>query len=90
MYRGAGAVLKVKGIYDGKNVRLLEALPIPPETEVEVIAPDASDLEEEYWRRLRDAGLVRERRSRGTNERDFTPIRIEGEPLSQTVIDNRR
>ena len=83
-------MLKVKGIYDGKSVRLLEALPIPPETEVEVIAPDETNLEEEYWRRLIEAGLVRERRRRMTGERTFTPIQVEGEPLSQTVIDNRR
>jgi hypothetical protein len=57
---------------------------------VEVIAPDEADLEDEYWRRLKEAGLVRERRRSKTGERTFTPIQIEGEPLSQTVIDNRR
>jgi hypothetical protein len=81
---------RVKGIYDGEHVRLVEPLEIPPETEVEVIAPDEADLEDEYWRRLKEAGLVRERRRRTTGERTFTPIQIEGEPLSQTVIDNRR
>ena len=82
--------MRVKGIYDGKHVRLLEALPIPPETEVEVVAPEQSELEEQYWRRLREAGLVLERRRRTTGKRTYTPIQIEGEPLSQTVIDNRR
>lgn len=83
-------MVRVRGIYDGKNILLLEALPVPPDTEVEVVVPDPLQQEKTYWQQLKAAGLVRERRRRPPRERNFTPIRIEGEPLSQTVIDNRR
>jgi hypothetical protein len=82
---------RVKGIYDGEHVRLVEPLEVPPETEVEVLVPEPSPSDEdEYWRRLREAGLVLKRPEPTTEERNFTPIQIEGEPLSQTIIDNRR
>ena len=35
---------RIKGVYDGKNVRLLESVTIPPETEVEVLVPDIERL----------------------------------------------
>jgi hypothetical protein len=82
---------RVKGIYDGISVRLIEAVDLPPDTEVEVLIPDrGTDREEEYWRQLKEAGLVLQRPQRPATERRFRPVPISGEPLSQTVIDNRR
>ena len=48
-------VPKVKGIYDGAKVILLEPLAIPPHTPVEVwITEGTLDAEQVYWQRLVD------------------------------------
>ena len=57
--RVSNDLVTVRGIYDGKQVRLLEELKVPPETEGEVVvpepsaAPDDESPEDEHWRRLR-------------------------------------
>jgi len=78
-------MLKVKGTYEGGRIVLVEPLPVPPQTTVEVLVPHANgDGEREYWRRLSEAGLVLETRSCQMARKDFTPIAISGEPLSAT------
>jgi hypothetical protein len=84
-------MLKVKGIYDGEKVVLLEPLPLPPNSAVEVLVSEqAIDMEQVYWQRLIGLGLIKEVRPRPTDDRVFTPVRVTGAPLSQTIIGERR
>ncbi len=84
-------MLKVKGVYDGERVILLEPITLPPATKVEVLIPEVNgESEQSYWQRLVESGLVREIRRRSPTEKPFTPIQILGIPVSQTIIDERR
>ncbi len=85
-------MLKVKGIYDGNKIILLEPVALQPNTTVEVLIPEsAADPEQRYWQRLIAAGLVKSMRaSRAQPRRAPAPVRIAGEPVSQTIIDERR
>jgi len=87
----------VRGIYDGRVVRLLEPLPVPANTEVKVSIPDdavspvtdaASD--DLHWQRLIHAGLIKERPHPEDLDDDFEPIPNPGEPISDTNIRERR
>ena len=85
------SVLKVKGIYDGEKVVLLEPLPLLPNSMVEVLVPEhAVDMEQVYWQRLISQELIKEVRPQPTDEDVFTPVRVIGAPVSQTIIEERR
>lgn len=84
---------KVKGVYDGSKIDLLEPVSIPPNTTVEVLIPETeSDKEKDYWNRLRDMGLISGMRSTPdrNGERHFEPIVVSGQPLSETILEERR
>lgn len=84
-------MLKVKGVYDGERVILLEPVTLPPDTKVEVLIPEVNgESEQSYWQRLVELGLVREIRRRSPTEKPFTPIQVLGITVSQTIIDERR
>ncbi len=84
-------MLKVKGVYDGVRVILLEPVTLLPDTKVEVLIPDTNrEAERAYWQRLIELGLVKEIRPRSVTSRPFTPIQVIGLPISQTIIDERR
>ncbi|MCI0397433.1 MAG: hypothetical protein L0332_20515 [Chloroflexi bacterium] len=84
-------MLRVKGIYDGEKVKLLEPVSLPPDTSVEVLIPEETDDQEEiYWQRLYELGLIKEIRSAAKEARPFAPIQVTGEPVSQTIIRERR
>lgn len=84
-------MLKVKGIYDGARVVLLDPLPVPPQTAVEVlVAEQAIDVEQIYWQQLVDLGLIKEVRSHPTDEQSFEPIHVTDAPVSQTILEERR
>jgi hypothetical protein len=90
-------MLRVRGIYDGERVRLLEDVNIPPDTEVEVLVPDEIDpnasedeQEEAYWKMLREKGIVLQRPRPDLVDDDFEPIPNPGEPISDTIIRERR
>ena len=84
-------MLKVKGVYDGQQVILLEPITLPPDTKVEVLIPDIADEPERaYWQRLIEVGLVKEVRRRSTAHQFFRPIQVVGAPLSQNIVDERR
>ena len=84
-------MLRVKGVYDGQNVVLLEPVSMAPNTAVEVLVPEQDeDKEQAYWQLLLDQGLIKEVRPRPVDETPFTPVQVTGEPLSQTIIDERR
>jgi hypothetical protein len=60
-------------------------------TAIEVlISEEAVDVERVYWQRLHDLGLIKQVRSRPVKERPFTPVRVTGELVSQTIIEGRR
>lgn len=84
--------MRVKGIYDGEKVVPLEPLALAPNTSVEIIIPDDAGPEEaHYWERLAELGLVTVAPTAQTQPGDvFEPVAIEGEPLSQTIIESRR
>lgn len=84
-------MIRVRGIYDGKHVRLLEDLDVPPQTEVEVLVSDAdSGREDDHWQRLIDAGVIAERPHPDDLDDSFEPIPNGGEPISDTIIRERR
>lgn len=80
-------MLRVKGIYDGAKIVLLEPVSLLPNTPVEVLIPEQEEI---YWQRLVELGLIKEVRPLPTDESPFTPIRVTGAPVSQTIIDGRR
>ena len=85
-------MVKVKGIYDGDKVILLDPISLQPNTAVEVLIPEtAADPERLYWQRLIDAGLIKSvRAGRDQPRRAPAPVRIAGAPISQTIIEERR
>lgn len=84
-------MLKVKGVYDGTSVILLEPVALSPDTKVEVLIPDTpGEAERAYWQRLIELGLLKHIRPRSVSSRPFTPVHVSGLPLSQTIIDERR
>ena len=84
-------MLKVKGVYDGTKIVLTEPLPLPPNSTVEVLIPELStDREDIYWRQLLNLGLVKRICPQPTEAQAFTPVRVTGAPVSQTIIEERR
>ncbi len=80
-------MLKVKGIYDGTKIVLLEPVWLVPNTPVEVLIPEQEKI---YWQRLVELGLVKEICAPPADEQLFTPVRVSGAPVSQTIIEERR
>lgn len=81
-------MLKVKGIYDGTKVVLLEPVMLQPNTTVEVLIPEPEQL---YWQRLYDVGLIKAMRANRDQPRQApAPARVSGEPTSQLIIEERR
>ena len=85
-------MLKVKGVYDGARVVLLEPIALQPNTAVEVLIPKSTvEPEQVYWQRLRAAGLITTVRAQRRQPRQAPPaVPVSGEPVSQTIIDERR
>ena len=84
-------MLKVRGIYDGEKLVLLDPVPIPPHTTVEVwIAEGSLDAEQVYWQHLIAQGLIKEVRPSSTDVSPFAPVHVAGAPVSQTIIEERR
>jgi hypothetical protein len=83
--------MKVRGVYDGTHIRLLEPVSIPPNTEVEVYIDERQlDPEEAYWGQLEHLGLITGARHRAPVDDSFEPIPNPGEPISDTIIRERR
>ena len=84
-------MLRVKGIYDGTKIVLLDPVSLSPNTTVEVLIPDQNaDKEQLYWQSLIEKGLIKEVRALSSDDQPFTPVRVTGEPVSQTIIEARR
>ena len=80
-------MIKVKGIYDGSKVVLLEPVSLQPNTPVEVIIPE---MEQIYWQRLNESGLIKELRSQSEDDISYEPVSTTDTPISQTIIEERR
>ncbi len=84
-------MLRIKGIYDGQKVVLVEPITLPPNTAVEVlIAEPASESEQLYRQRLLKLGLIKDRPASPADDTPYTPVEVSGPPLSQTIIEERR
>ncbi|NJN94303.1 MAG: hypothetical protein HC875_09535 [Anaerolineales bacterium] len=80
-------MVKVKGIYDGTNIILLESVSLLPNTPVEILIPEQEQL---YWQHLQELGLIKETRSHSSLGSEPSPIRVSGTPVSETIIEDRR
>lgn len=81
-------MMKVKGIYDGTKIVLLEPVSLLPNTPVEVLIPEQEHV---YWQRLIELGVIKEVRSQSTDDdTSFAPVQVTGVPVSQTLIEERR
>ena len=85
-------MLRIKGIYDGQKVVLIEPVRLPPNTAVEVVIADpAVEQEQAYWRRLIAQGLIKTvRPERQAPRQAPAPAQIAGEPISATLLAERR
>ena len=84
-------MLRIKGIYDGQKVVLVEPITLPPNTAVEVlVAEPTSESEQFYHQRLLTLGLIKDRPASPADNTLYTPIEVSGPPLSQTIIEERR
>ena len=84
---------KIKGVYDGKHVRLLEPVHLVPDTPVEVLIPESAgeeSREQAFLERLVEEGLLLVKEVSRPEKAPFQPVPIEGPPLSQTIIEERR
>jgi hypothetical protein len=89
--REGAAVQRVKGIYDGSRIILLDPLSLPPNTIVEItVQTDERDPEARFWQRLLDEGLVKDIRALPAEDFPVTPIEASGIPISETIIQERR
>ena len=80
-------MIKIKGIYDGSKVVLLEPVSLQPNTPVEVIVPETEQI---YWQRLNESGLIKEHRSHSESDSSNEPVSATGTPISETIIEERR
>jgi hypothetical protein len=97
-------MIKVRGVYDGEKVRLLEQVEILPDTEVEVLVPNQylvkdpstpnpdseAQHEEEFLRDLAERGIIARAKRPEEWDDSFEPIPNPGEPISDTIIRERR
>ncbi|HLF28004.1 MAG TPA: hypothetical protein VJG32_16845 [Anaerolineae bacterium] len=85
-------MVKVKGIYDGDKVILLDPVSLQPNTAVEVLIPDQGvEPERVYWQRLVEQGLIKDIRPTPTDEwPPHAPVHVNGAPISETIIEERR
>ncbi len=83
--------MRIRGVYDGEKVLLLEPVSLTVNTEVEVVIPEEDEEKDDiYWSKLTELGLVTPVPVRNSADEDFAPVEVRGEPISQTIIDRRR
>ena len=84
-------MIRVQGIYDGQKVVLTEPISLPANTAVEVIIDEPENERELiYHQRLVKLGLLKERPESTSGTTVYVPVQVSGEPLSQTIIEDRR
>ena len=80
---------KIRGVYDGNHVRLLEPIHLQPDTLVEVWIIKDGDEEMSFRDRLAEMGLWKPVDTPVQPENSFEPVPITGPPISQTLIEER-
>jgi putative addiction module CopG family antidote len=83
----------LSGHFTSENEAITEAVRLLRQRKQEQEGQAIPLSEEEFERQLVTSGFLGgtpPRNSTATSQRDFQPIRIEGEPLSETVIRERR
>ncbi len=81
---------RIKAIYDGQQVVLLEPVELPPNTPVDVVVQDDTEVEQQVVDALHRLGLLAGTASPVNTLTSFAPVKIDGPPLSETVIEDRR
>jgi hypothetical protein len=67
-------MLKVKGVYDGSQIILLDPIALQPNTAVEVLVTESAvNAEQLYWQRLRAAGFITTIRAQRRQPRQAPP-----------------
>ncbi|MCB0114395.1 MAG: hypothetical protein KDD84_09905 [Caldilineaceae bacterium] len=86
--------IRVKGIYNGKTIELLEAVTMPPDTVVEVLVPELEPTRKERLQQqiqdLVDKGVLTHAAMDRPRDLDFHPVTVAGKPVSETIIEERR
>jgi hypothetical protein len=81
-------MIRVKGVYDGKNVKLLEKISVAPNTTVEVlILEEEIDSESVYQQRLAELGLIRQLAIPTNKLASYQPVPVTGEPVSEVCFE---
>jgi hypothetical protein len=55
-----------------------------------LIVEENVDLEQVYWERLLELGLIKEICFPPTREELYEPVPVTGKPVSETIIEGRR
>ena len=89
-------MFKVKGMYNGVTVDLLEPVSIPRNTEVEVriesVPKSASydkDAHRIFLEHLLEIGMITHIPSGEVDPTPFEPMVIPGKPISESIIEDR-
>ena len=80
----------IRAIYDGQQVVLLEPVDLPPNTPLDVVVLDDAAVEQQVLDALKAQGLIHSTAPLANALVPFTPVTVEGPPVSQTVIEERR
>ena len=80
----------IRAIYDGQRVVLLKPVDLPPNTPVEVVVRDTAAVEQQVLEAFKAQGLIHSTAPLANALVPFTPVSVEGPPVSQTVIEERR
>ncbi len=81
---------RIRAVYDGQRVVLLEPVDLPPNTPVDVVVHDNAAVEQQVLEALKAQGLINSTAPLTNTLLPFTPVTIEGPPVSQTVLEERR
>ncbi len=81
---------RIKAIYDGQQVVLLEPVELPPNTPLNVVVLDDPEVEQQVADALHGLGLLAAAAPPPNTLTPFAPVKIDGPPLSETVIEERR
>ena len=80
----------IRAIYDGQRVVLLEPVDLPPNTPLDVAVLDDAAAEQQVLETLKAQGLIHSTTPLANTLLPFTAVTVEGPPVSQTVLEERR
>ena len=89
-------MIKVKGIFNGTTIDLLEPIFIPTNTAVEVTIETTDDMDQSdakaeraFLEHLLAIGMISHIPSGEVDPTPFTPIFVPGKPVSESIIEDR-